>query len=389
MTPIQRQMYIMMEKGSELLKNTISEDIKNLNKIFTKNGFKLYLVGGAVRDALLGDSPKDFDLATDAKPNEITDMLDGLYTFNQQGAAFGVIVVYTKNEPNGYEIATFREDLTQGRHPDVKIGSTIEKDVLRRDLTINALFYDLQYETIIDLVDGVHHLLLGFITTVGNPIDRFEEDRLRIMRAVRFAARYGNLSHGIKQAIIDNPTLIGVSKERIYDEFVKGLKQAKKPEKYIALLNELGLLEVIFPGYKLYTTDIPNVRNIVVQLVSLFRDADVSIYKKLTEDFKFPLDISNQAKAIRRFIDCKDVVFDVFSLYTELQKYNVQSNTFIDCVMYSTKETENDEIFHLALTLVEYKPTISGDDLIAEGFKGKDIGIEKARRESELFKALL
>lgn len=391
LTPIQREIIITQEKGEQLLKSILPEDISILRDIFVSNGFKLYLVGGAVRDALLGSEPKDFDLATDATPQEITDMLnDHLYQMNQQGAAFGVVVVYTETEPNGYEIATFREDLTQGRHPEVKIGSTIEKDVLRRDLTINALFYDLQHETIIDLVDGIHDLIIGFINTVGEPTERFEEDRLRIMRAVRFAARYGSLAYHVRDVIKANPSLDGVSRERIYDEFIKGLKQAKKPKKYIGLLNELGLLEIIFPGYELYTREIINHRNPLIQLVSLLRNADTNVYKKLTEDFKFPLDISNQAKAIRRFLDCKDIVSEAFNLYTELQKYNVKSNDLIDSVLYTTSDNgDEDEILHLALTMAEYKPTISGNDLMAEGFKGKEIGIEKARRESILFKSLL
>ena len=132
-----------------------------MNEIFKKSGKKLYLVGGSVRDFLTGDNPKDFDLATDALPDEVLSILGNKYRTNLQGKAFGVVVVYTEDQPAGMEIATFREDVSKGRNPEVKLGVTIEDDVKRRDLTYNSLFYDLDTRQIVDLVGGKEDLKIS------------------------------------------------------------------------------------------------------------------------------------------------------------------------------------------------------------------------------------
>jgi tRNA nucleotidyltransferase/poly(A) polymerase len=167
----------------------IPEDIQQIKDAFKKNGYKLYVVGGAVRDALLGKSPKDFDLATDAVPDKVEEIMKeaGLRTL-PTGKAFGVINVFT--DQGEYEIATFREDTTKGRNPEVKLGATIESDAARRDLRINALYYDLDTNEIIDLVGGVDDLKNGEINMVGNAQERFEEDPLRILRFFRFFSRF-------------------------------------------------------------------------------------------------------------------------------------------------------------------------------------------------------
>ena len=113
----------------------IPQSVKELHKLFQGKGRKLYLVGGSVRDFLTGDKPKDFDLATDALPDEVLEIVGDKFRTNLQGKAFGVVVVYTKEVPEGMEIATFREDVSKGRNPEVKLGVTIEDDVKRRDLT--------------------------------------------------------------------------------------------------------------------------------------------------------------------------------------------------------------------------------------------------------------
>ena len=128
-------------------------DIQKIKDVFKKNGFKLYVVGGAVRDALLGKTPKDFDLATDAVPDKVEEIMSkaGFRTL-PTGKAFGVINVFT--DQGEYEIATFREDIGSGRRPDAVSFTDIEGDVKRRDLTINALFYDIDTKEIVDrLVD--------------------------------------------------------------------------------------------------------------------------------------------------------------------------------------------------------------------------------------------
>jgi len=171
----------------------IPQSVKDLNTIFKKAGKKLYLVGGSVRDFLTGDKPKDFDLATDALPDEVLEIVGDKYRTNLQGRAFGVVVVFTKEVPEGMEIATFRSDVYDGklgktRNPDVKF-TTIDQDVLRRDLRINGLFYDLDKREIVDLVGGISDIENRVIGMIGDPDLRIKEDPLRILRAIRMACR--------------------------------------------------------------------------------------------------------------------------------------------------------------------------------------------------------
>jgi tRNA nucleotidyltransferase/poly(A) polymerase len=166
----------------------IPNDIKNINQVFKENGFKLFIVGGAVRDALLNENPKDFDLVTDAIPDKVEEMMhaSGFATI-ATGKAFGVINVFTDTDE--FEIATFRND-SPGRKPKVELGGDILSDSQRRDFTINALYYDIETNQIIDLVGGVEDLKNKIIRTVGDPKKRFEEDPLRILRFFRFLARF-------------------------------------------------------------------------------------------------------------------------------------------------------------------------------------------------------
>lgn len=364
------------QRGTDNILASLPGDIKTIHSIFKDAGYKLYLVGGAVRDALNGDKPKDFDLATDAKPNEIIKILKDQYRLNQQGVAFGVIVVYTEESPEGHEIATFREDVSSGRHPEIKVGATIDKDVLRRDLTINSLFFDLDKSEIVDLVGGIEDLQNGTIRTVGNPKDRFDEDRLRVMRAARFAARYGKMNDETFNAIKNNPSLVGVSRERVYDEFVKGLKQSKSVVNYMRILLKTGLLPEIFKGYNI-NSDFVESRDINVVLAVLLDISHNLNY--LVSKLKFPLDIRNRVSTLLSFIRT-DINKEVLKLYTDVERFQVtpeQLKAFIEHI--------NPTLLPIIVRFNKYKPTVSGNDLIARGFVGKEIGIEKARLESELF----
>jgi tRNA nucleotidyltransferase/poly(A) polymerase len=169
----------------------IPESIKILHNLFKQHNKSLFVVGGSVRDFLNKETPKDFDLATDATPEEVLMITKG-YKSKLQGEAFGVVVLYT--EDGEFEVATFRidvygEKLGGSRNPDV-VFSTIDKDVLRRDFKINGLFYDLEKQEIIDLVGGVEDIKNKIITFIGNPSERILEDPLRIMRCIRFSCRF-------------------------------------------------------------------------------------------------------------------------------------------------------------------------------------------------------
>ena len=166
-------------------KMEIPGDVLLFYHLFKTKGYKLYLVGGAVRDFLMGIKPHDFDMVTDAQPNEVTEILKNFRT-DIHGVHFGVVRVYTESEPSGYEIATYRKDISKGRNtkgddPKVEIGKhiTIKDDVLRRDLTINALFYDIGTGEIVDIVGGRRDIENKIVRAVGEPSERFKEDRLR------------------------------------------------------------------------------------------------------------------------------------------------------------------------------------------------------------------
>ena len=231
----------------------VPEDLQDIHSRMKYAGRELYLVGGAVRDALMGKSPKDYDVATNASPEEVIKILqkDPKLKLDLTGKSFGVVRVKT---PAGgeYEIATFREDIGKGKGTSVKF-STIENDVRRRDLTINALFYDMDSGEVVDYVGGIKDIEDGVIRAVGEPGQRFDEDRIRILRAVRFAGRMGsNLDPATKQAILEDNALIDtetgapIPGDRITEEFIKGIKSAQDVGHFLSLVQELELFDQIF-----------------------------------------------------------------------------------------------------------------------------------------------
>jgi len=253
----------------------IPEEILEISDIFKNAGKKLYIVGGCIRDFLQGKAPHDYDLVTDALPDESKVILKDWNVSDEQGKNFGVLRIYTKDEPLGHELAVFRKDISNGRdvkgdEEKVEIGKhiTIEDDVNRRDLTFNALFYDIQSKEIVDLVGGIEDLKNGIVRSVGDPSKRFEEDKLRILRIFRFTARSGGkIEEETSKAIKDDNRLRGISKvdnvsqERIVEEFYKTMEYAidnRKPQifiDYLNLLDEYNMFEEMFPNVEIY---IPN-----------------------------------------------------------------------------------------------------------------------------------
>jgi poly(A) polymerase len=154
-----------------------------------RNGHQAYLVGGCVRDLLLGRDPSDYDISTDARPERVQELFPRSLAV---GAKFGVILVVEDGAQ--VEVATFRSDVgySDGRHPDhVVYADSAKEDVRRRDFTINGLLMDPATREVLDFVDGRADLSAGIVRAIGDPRARFAEDKLRMMRAVRFAARFG------------------------------------------------------------------------------------------------------------------------------------------------------------------------------------------------------
>lgn len=183
-----------------------------------------YLVGGCVRDMILNMKPHDYDLCSDLSPESASEILGTKYQVILKGIKFGTISALV--DGTEYEVTTFRGNskYSDGRHPDaIRFVSSIEKDLARRDFTINAMAFDIKTNILIDPFDGKSDLLLGLLRTVGNPDDRFREDGLRILRALRFAIKYNlQIEPKTKEAILRNRTMLqSVSKERITEEFRK------------------------------------------------------------------------------------------------------------------------------------------------------------------------
>ena len=214
-------------------------------RILRDSGNTVYLAGGAVRDQLRGKEPKDYDLATSATPAEVLSLFP---KSDAVGEHFGVIIV--KGNREMIEVATFRTDgsYKDGRRPESVEFSSPEEDAQRRDFTINGLFQDPFTDDIIDHVGGQADLEAGILRAIGDPKKRFEEDALRLMRAIRFAVVTGfeieeNTLNALKECA---PLLAQISPERIRDEFSKILV-AENRARGLDLLAETGLADTFFP----------------------------------------------------------------------------------------------------------------------------------------------
>jgi len=218
------------------------------------HGHQAYLVGGCVRDLLLGREPADYDVTTDATPDEVMRIFPETYAV---GAQFGVVLVplpkdeVTKEENDAVEVATFRSDVgyTDGRHPDhVRYSKDAREDVERRDFTINGLLLDPLADEVLDYVNGRVDLKAGIIRTIGDPERRFAEDKLRILRAVRFAARFDYTIDPQTFAAIQKlaSQIHQVSCERIREELTKMLTEGRARRAFL-LLDESGLLREVLP----------------------------------------------------------------------------------------------------------------------------------------------
>ncbi len=211
------------------------------------HGFEAYIVGGSVRDSVMGKIPSDYDVTTSASPDEIENVFEGYKTFSP-GREFGTIVVVSKE--GNTEITTYRVEgkYSDGRRPDfVEFTSSLKEDLKRRDFTINAMAYN-HKEGLIDPFDGVKDIKDGLIRCVGNPYIRLNEDYLRILRAVRFATQLDFLIDiETSNACMELSSKLDlVSIERIRDEFFK-IILSNKPSNGILLMRSLGLLKEIIP----------------------------------------------------------------------------------------------------------------------------------------------
>jgi poly(A) polymerase len=208
-------------------------------------GYRALLAGGCVRDMILGKRPGDYDIVTSATPQEILPLFART---RPVGVQFGVILVIVEGVP--YEVATFRQDgaYVDGRHPQSVSFSNEEEDARRRDFTINALFYDPRIGELLDYVNGLEDLDNQIVRAVGEPRLRFQEDRLRLLRAIRFSARLGYAIEEETLAALqaEKEGICDISVERVRDELIRIFTGANAHQA-LHLLEETGLLEILLP----------------------------------------------------------------------------------------------------------------------------------------------
>lgn len=222
---------------------------KEIIQILRKEGFVAYFAGGWVRDFLMKHPSNDIDIASSALPKQIQDIFPKTIPV---GIQFGIVIIV--HGGHHFEVATFRKDLEykDGRRPVGIEISNAEEDAKRRDFTINGLFFDPIEEKVLDFIEGKKDIDLGLIRCIGNPHERFKEDKLRMMRAVRYATRFAfSIDPDTLDAIrVHAKELISsVAMERIHQEFKK-MHLYQKLSSSLVLMQEIGLLEQIFPNLK-------------------------------------------------------------------------------------------------------------------------------------------
>ena len=264
--------------------------VKNFASFFLQAGYQCYLVGGAVRDMLCGREVQDFDIATDALPQEVAKIFRRVIP---TGIKHGTVTVLFKG--TRFEVTTFRidDEYRDGRRPEsVTFSPSIEEDLSRRDFTINAMAYDLRENHLLDPHGGRRDLKAGIIRAIGDPLKRFQEDGLRPIRACRFAAQLGFSIEERTFACIPRSidTVRQVSAERVREELIRIL-EAPKPSIGLDLLNDCGILRLIIPElvacqevsqgqlhrydlyhHLLYACDTAPRENLVVRLAALLHD---------------------------------------------------------------------------------------------------------------------
>jgi tRNA nucleotidyltransferase/poly(A) polymerase len=383
----------------------IPEDILEFYDLFSHAGYDLFLVGGVVRDFIMGKTPHDYDLTTNATPDIVQKILKG-YRTDLQGAHFGVVRVFTDDEPKGYEIASYRRDISSGRNTKgddqkVEIGShiTIKDDVLRRDITQNALFYDIGKKEIIDLVGGIEDIKKGIIRAVGNPEERFKEDRLRILRVMRFSARsHFKIDEETANAIKKDNQLSGispeedVSQERILEEIWKMWEYAFKNNDlsawklYLRYLTGFKMWNQMFKN-TLINEDVINIDNLdLIQMYAyLFLEniPNGDFNKRLIREFKFSSDYANIICFLISFYNNIGNVETVFDMKKKQNQFDINSD-----IIKEFSEIHNlDKKF--TNKFIEYNLTVSGQELMNSGLKGNEIGIEQRKQEKKIFQKMI
>ena len=353
----------------------IPDKVKSIMNYLEDSGFEVFVVGGCVRDIILGNIPNDWDMCTNGKPEEIIDALHDKFKVIPTGLKHGTVTVVS--EKNSYEITTYRKEngYSDGRHPDsVEFVPDIYEDLKRRDFTVNAMAYN-EKVGLIDLFGGREDLNKRIIRSVGNPKERFLEDALRILRGIRFA---GKLSFDIEEKTAEEihnlkETLKNVSKERIFDE-LRGILVSNNPplKEFEAVFKEVLAEDIIIDSV---FEKLP--QSFDLKLSAILRECD---YKKVLNDLKcdtrtktavskiienksikLPKDKKAAKLFLKDFGENKDIL-----LFSKVLN-NIREREYNDCVSLMNDIALKGECYSLK------QLKLTGNDLIERGYKGKEI----------------
>lgn len=250
-----------------------------LNKLKEK-GFEGFIVGGCVRDLILGNTPKDYDITTNAKPNEIINTFKDYKTI-LTGIKYGTVTVVIDKTP--FEITTYRKEneyINNRKPKSVEFLSSIDEDLYRRDFTINSMAYN-NDKKLIDLYDGLNDIKKGIIRAIGNKDEKFEEDAIRILRAYRFAGRYGwKIEEETKKSMIKNMNLLNnIAKERIIPELKEIFESGMD-------IYDMDFIKTLFPVindcFNTYQNNKYHMRSVGEHIYNTFNNIDNVFYLKMT-----------------------------------------------------------------------------------------------------------
>jgi len=340
--------------------------------------YEAYLVGGCVRDMVMGIEPADYDIATSARPEEIMTMFPRTEAI---GAQFGVVLVIHHGHP--YEVATFRSDeaYVDGRRPTGVVFTDARTDVMRRDFTINGLLFDPIGKTILDYVSGQKDIEGKIVRAIGEPARRFDEDKLRILRAIRFGARLGYTieSETWKAVCVMAPQIHQVSIERIQGEIVRILTEGQARTGF-QMLHDSGLLLEILPEVQ-WNDHLAQCLGILergvpsdLAMAVLLHELQVSDVLRMMERLKFSrLEINHTVCLVARipqFNTVRDMSISALKKFFRLPRFEDHLEIERICRTVSEANLEN---YDFALETfrgwtprdIWPKPLITGEDLIA------------------------
>lgn len=362
-----------------IMKNIkLPDDVRMILNRFLENGYEAFIVGGCVRDSLLGDEPKDYDITTNALPTQVEQLFSDLKVI-ETGIRHGTVTVIINKEP--YEITTYRTDVkySDHRHPDeVRYALTLGEDLSRRDFTVNAMAYN-EENGLIDSFNGVNDLNEGIIRCVGDPDTRFNEDALRILRCIRFASRYGfRIEKNTESALFRNRELLRyVSVERIATEFNEIITSNKANE-------YLSRYRIIFE------TVMPQLEDLDFSLVG---KVNRRLYMRISA--LFVLDDSLSAVGMLRHMHYSNKIIDeVSTLLDHIDSpletdYDIRRMFFEIGIkatndLLSLKKARGDDLDYGMIRkrirelrksfIARDQMNINGDDLMILGYRGREIG---------------